>query len=59
MGKVNYRRLKTWKVRVKLPPNKIIDPESLYNRDKEKEKLRAKLESIKSLEDVDEDISTQ
>lgn len=38
MSKINYKR-KMWKPRIILPPNKIIDLDTLYNRKKEKEKI--------------------
>ena len=48
MSKVNYRRLKTWKLRVKLPPNKVVTPDVIYNRRHEQSKLRKSLERYKN-----------
>ncbi len=47
MSKINRRR-KGWKLRIKLPPNRIIDPNTLYLRHKEKD--RTKKEIYKVLE---------
>lgn len=42
MAKVNHRRKDTWKIKVRIPisarPGKIIEPDSTYNRKKEKGK---------------------
>ena len=43
MGKINHRRLKTWKIRVKLPPNKVFVPSTIYNKHRERAELKKKL----------------
>lgn len=48
MAKINYRRAKTWKIRIPIgKPTKIIEPDSLYNRDKEKEKWQREIQKYK------------
>ena len=49
MPKINHRRLGTWKIRVKLPPNKVVTPDVIYNRRREQSKLRKNLEHYKNI----------
>lgn len=43
MPKINRHR-KIWKIRIPIPkPDRIIDPETVYKRDKEKEKWQKEL----------------
>jgi len=47
MSKINYRR-KEWKVKIRIPvamkPGKIIDPDNLYDRTKEKKRWKNEVE---------------
>jgi len=51
VSKINWNRLreKKWKPRVKLPPNRVIDPETVYNRKKTKDKLSKKLKEYQGV----------
>ena len=55
MAKTNYNRLKEkrWKPRVLIPPNKVMIPDSLYNKKRErkvwKERLREYINGDKSI----------
>lgn len=49
MSKINYRR-KEWKIKVRVPPmlkpNRVIDPDSLYDRQKDKERWKKLVKDI-------------
>ena len=53
MSKVNYRRVGTWKVRVKLPPNRIFVPSTVYNKHRERDKLRKRLKNYEGIVDYE------
>lgn len=42
MGKINHRR--RWKIRIQIPkPDRIIEPDTIYDRHKEKDKWQREI----------------
>lgn len=59
MSKMNYRR-KDWKIKVRVPPmlkpNKVIDPDSLYDRPRDKEQWRRIVREYEETGVINEDV---
>jgi len=59
MSKINYRR-KDWKIKVRVPPmlkpNKVIDPDNLYDRPRDKEQWKRIIKEYEETGVINEDI---